>query len=226
MAYPKNRKSRKIDLTGQRFGRLVVLSFNESVNGSPKWNCLCDCGKEVVCYGSNLKKKGHTTSCGCYSSERTSEVRSTKGGASKNPLWGVYKQMVERCHKIDSPSFYNYGARGLTVCDRWLESAFNFYEDMGPCPEGMSLERVDNNKGYSPDNCTWASKSMQQFNQRMDPNNTSGRTGVYWRKDRETWSVQIDFQGKTIRLGCYKDFDKACEVRAQAELKYFGFTKE
>lgn len=224
--YPKNRKSAKEDLSGKRFGRLVVVSFNESVNGNPKWNCVCDCGNEVVCYSSNLKKKGHTTSCGCYRADKTTEMRTTKGGASKHPLWGVYKQMVERCHKEDSASYYNYGARGIAVCERWLISAVNFYEDLGPCPEGMSLERVDNNLGYSPENCKWETKSRQQFNQRMAPTNTSGRTGVYWRKDRETWSVQIDYQNETIRLGCYKSFEKACEVRAEAELKYFGFIKE
>lgn len=223
--YPKNRKSTRVDLVGQRFGRLVVISFKESVKGSPKWNCLCDCGNEVVCYGGNLKK-GHSNSCGCYRKDRTVESRSTKNGASKHPLWGVYNQMVSRCHNEDNPSYYNYGGRGIKVCDRWLESAFNFYEDMGDCPEGMSLERVNNDQGYSPENCKWETKSMQQFNQRIAPNNTSGRTGVYWREDRQTWSVQIDHQNETIRLGCYKSFEKACEVRAEAELKYFGFNKE
>ena len=223
--YPKNRKSTKQDMTGMVFGYLTVLSFDESINGSPKWFCECVCGNVVSVYRTNLVKRPEV-SCGCKKSEKISKAKTTKDGASKRPLWGCYNQMIARCYNEDNPAYHNYGARGITVCDRWLESFFNFEADMGERPNGMSLERKDNNLGYSPENCIWETKSRQQFNQRMDPNNTSGRTGVYWRKDRETWSVQIDYQGETIRLGCYKDFETAVKVREEAELKYFGFIKE
>lgn len=221
--YPKNRKSRARDLTGLKFNMLTVISRKEerNQNNDVMWDCVCECGKSHTVSSRNLVNE-HTKSCGCY---RQYNHR-TKDGASLHPLWGVYSQMIARCFKENHPSYKNYGARGITVCNRWVESAFNFYEDMGPCPEGMSLERIKNELGYSPENCKWETKSRQQYNQRMDPNNTSGRTGVYWRKDREKWFAQIDFERKTIRLGCFVNYEDACKARAEAELKYFGFIKE
>ncbi|MNF50952.1 hypothetical protein D3C85_173240 [compost metagenome] len=223
--YPKDRKSRKTDLTGLQFGYVVVKGFDCSINGSPKWWCVCECGNEISVYASNLRRRPNM-SCGCKRSEKLSKTKATKNNASKHPLWGSYNQMIRRCTVEKDKAYRNYGARGITVCERWLESFWNFVEDMGERPKGTSLERKDNSLGYSPDNCMWETKSRQQFNRRMDPNNTTGRTGVYWRKDRETWSVQIDVEGETIRLGCYKDFNQACKVREEAELKYFGFIKE
>lgn len=223
--YPKNRKSRKEDLSGMVFGYLTAKEFDQVIKGGTKWFCECVCGNIVSVYIRNIKKRPNV-SCGCKKSEVISKAKTTKGGASKRPLWGCYNQMIARCYNPKNKAYKNYGARGITVCDRWLESFFNFEEDMGECPEGLSLERIENHLGYGPENCKWETKSIQQFNQRMDPNNTSGRTGVYWRKDRQKWTVMIDFQNETIRLGCYESFERACEVRAEAELKYFGFTKE
>jgi hypothetical protein len=221
--YPKNRKSRARDLTGRKFSLLTVISRKEERNENKDvvWDCLCECGKTTTVSSRSLVHN-QTKSCGCI---RKYNHR-TKGGASLHPLWGIYNQMVSRCHNEKHPSYFNYGSRGIIVCSRWRESAFNFYEDMGECPPDMSLERINNNLGYSPENCKWETKSRQQYNQRMDPNNTSGRTGVYWRKDREKWFAQIDFERKTVRLGHFVNYEDACKARAEAELKYFGFIKE
>lgn len=225
--YPKNRKSTRRDLTGMTFGYLTVkeLDTNYSGEGS-KWVCKCVCGKEVSVFASNMKRRP-SISCGCKKSETLSAQKSTKGGASKHPLWGCYNQMMARCNNPKNGAYENYGARGIVVCERWAESFWNFLEDMGDRPsKEHSIERKDNSLGYSPDNCIWETKSRQQFNRRMDKHNTTGRTGVYWRKDRQIWSVQIDVENETIRLGCYKDFELACFVREEAELKYYGFIKE
>lgn len=224
--YPKNRKSARHDLTGQKFGYLTAIKYDTTVNGNTKWLCQCECGNEVSVYIANIKRSS-VTSCGCMKGESISKAKATKDLASKHPLWGCYNQMVRRCTVEKDKAYKNYGARGIKVCEYWMESFWNFLEDMGEKPsDEYSLERVDNSLGYCKENCKWETKSRQQFNRRLDPNNTSGRTGVYWRKDREKWSVQIEVEGKVIRLGCYFDFDVACSVRDKAELEYFGFIKE
>lgn len=128
--------------------------------------CLCDCGKIKSVCRSNLLR-GKSKSCGCWRAEQTAR-RCTKHGHSKKgsrlPEHQCWVNMKSRCLNPRDKRFADYGGRGIAVCDRWVESFDAFMLDMGPRPEGHSIERIDNNKGYDPDNCVWASNKRQMNN--------------------------------------------------------------
>ena len=160
---------KKFNLVGQRFGRLTVVAYAETRgkigNRRPYWLCKCDCGNEKIVSATQLKCK-HTKSCGCLSRETTGDLNRTHN-MSRTHIYGIWCSMKERCNNPQCKSFKNYGGRDITVCERWLEFE-NFYADMGERPEGLSLERIDNNKGYSLDNCKWATRKEQMRNSRRN----------------------------------------------------------
>jgi hypothetical protein len=134
--------------------------------------------------------------------------------------------MKQRCYYEDHDYWDNYGGRGITVCDEWLNSFEQFYADMGDCPDGMSIERKDNELGYSAGNCKWDTPSNQGYNTRMHCNNKSTKTGVYWHKMTQKWAAAIRADGENIHLGVFDSFEVAVKVREAAELQYYGRTKE
>lgn len=222
--------SRIIDLTGEVFGRLTVVSRSiNDIRGEAVWECVCECGDRAEIRSSSLRK-GLTKSCGCLSKELGSERASTHGHSKEgkvSPTYQSYSSMKKRCCDPLQSSYENYGAKGIDVCQSWLDSFENFLLDMGERPEGMSLDRIDGDRGYSKDNCRWADLSLQAYNQKQASNNTSGRTGVYFREDRtKQWQASIGVKGKLISLGSFIDYEEACNAREQAELEYYGFTKE
>jgi hypothetical protein len=152
------------DITGQTFGRLTVLRRSGSVCGMAAWECRCVCGNECRAVGCNLRS-GHTQSCGCLQKERAAERSRTHGLTSTREYW-IWSAMMERCENPNSAGFVRYGARGIRVCERWRKFE-NFYADMGPRPSRKhSIERVDNEKGYEPSNCCWATAAVQANNRR------------------------------------------------------------
>lgn len=164
------------DLTGQRIGRLVCIGPTSRVRDKSGrslivWRCQCDCGKITETRSCNLLS-GDTRSCGCLHDETVAH-RNTKHGHAKrsgeSPEFSTWSQMIARCEQPCMRNFAWYGGRGISVCERWKSSFSNFLEDMGhkPSPD-HSLDRIDSNGNYEPNNCRWATKMEQMSNTRRN----------------------------------------------------------
>lgn len=138
------------------------------------------------------------------------------------PEYRSWQNMKNRCLNKNAQDFGYYQARGITICDRWRNSFMAFYEDMGPRPKGLSLDRIDNNRGYEPGNCRWATVSVQRINRRLFSNNKSGYRGVDWVKSSQRWRARIRLNGRLIEIGRYKDIEVAAWMRDQYALQLFG----
>lgn len=139
----------KLDLTGRRFGRLTVISYNSSDKyWHSKWNCKCDCGKEAVVIGDNLLK-GNTKSCSCIRKELI-----TKHGFNGSRLETVWEGMIQRCENKNSKCFKWYGGRGISICKEWRENpkAFFLWASLR-WGDGLQIDRIDNDGNYEPANC-------------------------------------------------------------------------
>jgi hypothetical protein len=164
-----------IDLTGRRFGRWTVVSFARTNGVHPRWNCACDCGTQREVDGS-LLRRGNSTSCGCYRREMAAGLTLTHGHASHAAPSGTYKTwcaMLARCRRQNHIVYDRYGGRGISVCERW-HSFENFLADMGERPEGMTLDRVDVDGNYEPENCRWATATEQNRNRSTNVINAVG----------------------------------------------------
>ena len=165
------------------------------------------CGKE---FETNIQsvKYGYTISCGCRTGGVTHGLRSHR-------FYKTWAGMVHRCTNIKNKKYKDYGARGITICEEWLDvtNFIKWAEATHPNTEGYTLDRIDNDKGYNPENCRWADASTQNTNQRMSKKNTSGFVGVFWNPLNKNWRASIRFKNKKIDLGSYKIKEEAVLAR-------------
>ena len=146
---------------GQRFGCVVIVERNgTNQRQEAVWLCLCDCGKIDDVVGWHLTTKRRDS---CYDCRNTNVTH----GMAKTPIYNVWRSMIKRCNVPTHKSYGYYGGRGIEVCQRWMVFE-NFYSDMGDKPAGMSLDRIDNNGNYEPDNCRWATSKQQTRNKRSN----------------------------------------------------------
>jgi len=157
------------DLSGNIYGRLTAIEFHkrDSIKKNTFWVCKCECGNTLVVNTENLRV-GNTKSCGCLQKESVSKANKTHG-LRNTPEYSAWAALKGRCLNKNNGEYHRYGARGITVCDRWLDSFENFYADMGKKPSSnLSIDRINNNKGYSKENCRWATSSQQARNRNTE----------------------------------------------------------
>lgn len=185
---------------------MTVIAAASPRKGRPHWLCACDCGAETTPSQSNMTA-GFTRSCGCIKREQTVARNTTHGLSRKFPkMYRSWKDLRARCNSPNNTEYPNYGGRGIRVCDRW-DHFPNFLEDMGERPEGLTIDRIDTNGHYQPDNCRWADAETQATNQRrivMIEHDGISRTVAQWSRH-----YGVGRQTAKYRLKIGKTFEEA-----------------
>ena len=178
---------------GNKYGRWMVKEFSHHDKyRNDYWVCECECGEFKTVQGGHLRN-GSSKSCGCLQKELAAKKKFIHG-LSYHPLKPIYYTVLSRCHNPNNKEYNNYGGRGIKVCKRWRNSIKNFIEDMGERPDSQSIERIDNDGDYSPDNCKWATQSEQCRN------NRNTRLITYKGKTQclKDWSKELGIKYSTL----------------------------
>lgn len=155
-----------VNLSGEVFCRLTVHKVvGRNRHNQLIWSCTCECGNECNALGF-IMRRGEKQSCGCLQKEAAANINK-KHGKTRTKIYAIWRAMTQRCYDPNSHAYNRYGGRGIKICDKW-KSFEGFYEDMGDKPEGLSLERIDNNGNYEPANVVWATHKAQSNNRRSN----------------------------------------------------------
>lgn len=212
--------SKRIDLTGNKYNLLTVLGYSHTENGNAVWRCKCECGNETLVRGTNLKSNA-VKSCGCllHKEHNTHHLSQTR-------LYKIYTLMKRRCYDTKIPYYDNYGGRGITVCDEWRKDFLQFYKwaKENGYQDGLTIDRIDNNKGYAPDNCRWATSKEQARNRRscvLITHNGKTQTLV-------EWCEELNLKYKRVHDRMYSkgwSFERAISTPVYEEKKNLKYRK-
>lgn len=209
----------RLHLEGERYGKLVVVEEAEPIYSKTgkmirRWKCKCDCGNITIVRHGDLRN-GSTVSCGCYNYEKESAAKTH--GYSRTKLGNVFEGMKQRCNNPKNKNYEKYGGRGIKICTEWLNDPKKFFDwaIKNGYKEGLSIDRIDVNGNYEPDNCRWADSETQCLNQRIRKDNKTGYKGIYYSEG--VYRVQITRNKKRHYFGSYKTLAEAIKVLEDAK---------
>ncbi len=205
----------KKEMVGKTFGRLKVIkeSGSSASDKTVNYVCECACGVMKTINGSHLRR-GSIKSCGCKRKE-LAKKRTGYHGLRDHKLYSVWIDMRRRCNEPNNISYENYGKRGISVCQEWMESFVCFYDF---CMEngwkkGLQIDRINNDGNYEPSNCRFVTPRINSLNRRINKKNKTGHSGVFYQKKYNTYTSRITNKGKNIYLGSFSNVEEAAKKR-------------